>query len=102
MSADKDQEYFSDGLTEELSTCWRKIQKLRVTSRTSAFSFKGKETDIKTIARKAERNTCTGRKCAEGRKPDSDHGTVDRSATDSHLWSADLRPANGKHFCRSR
>jgi eukaryotic-like serine/threonine-protein kinase len=50
MSADKSQEYFSDGLTEELTDLLAKNPKLQVTSRTSAFSFKGKEVDIKTIA----------------------------------------------------
>ena len=52
MSADKNQEYFSDGLTEELLNVLALNPKLRVTSRTSAFSFKGKNVDIRTIARK--------------------------------------------------
>ena len=41
LSADKEQEYFSDGLTEELLNVLAKNPKLQVTSRTSAFSFKG-------------------------------------------------------------
>jgi eukaryotic-like serine/threonine-protein kinase len=49
MSADQDQEYFSDGLTEERINALTKNPQLRVTSRTSAFSFKGKEVDIKLI-----------------------------------------------------
>jgi TolB-like protein/tetratricopeptide (TPR) repeat protein len=52
MSADKDQEYFSDGLTEELLNSLAEISGLHVAARTSAFSFKGKDTDIATIARK--------------------------------------------------
>ncbi len=52
LSADKDQEYFSDGLTEELLNVLAKNPKLQVTSRTSAFSFKGTKTDIKTVAQK--------------------------------------------------
>jgi eukaryotic-like serine/threonine-protein kinase len=52
MSADKDQEYFSDGLTEELLNSLSRINELQVAARTSAFSFKGKDTDIGTIARK--------------------------------------------------
>jgi TolB-like protein/Tfp pilus assembly protein PilF len=52
MSPNKDQEYFSDGLSEELLNVLAKNPKLRVTSRTSAFSFKGTNTDIKTIASK--------------------------------------------------
>ncbi len=42
MSPSKDQEYFSDGMSEELLNLLSKIQGLKVTSRTSSFSFKGK------------------------------------------------------------
>ena len=52
MSGDKDQEYFSDGLSEELLNDLSRINELQVAARTSAFSFKGKDTDIGTIARK--------------------------------------------------
>jgi TolB-like protein/tetratricopeptide (TPR) repeat protein len=52
MSGDKEQEYFSDGLTEELLNSLAEIHELQVAARTSAFSFKGKDTDIGTIARK--------------------------------------------------
>jgi TolB-like protein/Flp pilus assembly protein TadD len=52
MSGDPSQEYFSDGLTEELLNSLTRIKDLRVAARTSAFSFKGKDTDIGTIARK--------------------------------------------------
>jgi TolB-like protein/Flp pilus assembly protein TadD len=52
LSGDKDQEYFSDGLTEELLNSLTEINELQVAARTSAFSFKGTNTDIGTIARK--------------------------------------------------
>jgi len=52
MSGDKDQEYFSDGLAEELLNSLSAIDGLQVAARTSAFSFKGTNTDIGTIARK--------------------------------------------------
>ncbi len=52
MSGDKEQEYFSDGLTEELLNSLAQINELQVAARTSAFSFKGKDADIGTIARK--------------------------------------------------
>jgi TolB-like protein/Tfp pilus assembly protein PilF len=52
MSGDKDQEYFSDGLTEELLNSLTEVNGLQVAARTSAFSFKGTNTDIGTIARK--------------------------------------------------
>jgi TolB-like protein/lipoprotein NlpI len=52
LSGDKEQEYFSDGLTEELLNSLASINELQVAARTSAFSFKGKDEDIGTIARK--------------------------------------------------
>jgi TolB-like protein/Tfp pilus assembly protein PilF len=50
MSADKDQEYFSDGLAEEIINLLAKIPGLKVIARTSAFAFRGKELDIRGIA----------------------------------------------------
>ena len=52
MSGDKEQEYLSDGLAEELLNSIAEIHELQVAARTSAFSFKGTNTDIATIARK--------------------------------------------------
>ncbi len=51
MSSDVEQEYFSDGLSEELLNLLAKIPTLRVASRTSAFSFKGKDVTIGDIGR---------------------------------------------------
>jgi len=50
MSKDKDQEYMSDGIAEELLNLLANIPELRVTSRSSAFAFKGKDIDIPTMA----------------------------------------------------
>jgi TolB-like protein/Tfp pilus assembly protein PilF len=52
MSEKKDQEYFADGMAEELIDMLTKIQDLRVPARTSSFYFKGKSEDIPTIARR--------------------------------------------------
>ena len=49
MSADKEQEYFSDGLAEELLNALSKIDDLKVAARTSAFSFKGKSVNASEI-----------------------------------------------------
>jgi len=49
MSGDPDQEYFSDGITEELLNTLTAIEELRVVGRTSSFSFKGKDIDLRTI-----------------------------------------------------
>jgi TolB-like protein/Tfp pilus assembly protein PilF len=50
LSADKDQEYFSDGLAEEIINLLAKVSGLKVIARTSAFAFRGKEQDIREIA----------------------------------------------------
>ena len=52
LSSDKEQEYFSDGLAEELLNLLAKVPGLRVAARTSAFAFKGKNEDVKSIGEK--------------------------------------------------
>ena len=49
MSADKDQEYFSDGISEELLNLLARVPGLKVAGRTSSFAFKGKDTDLREI-----------------------------------------------------
>ncbi len=50
MSGDKEQEYFSDGLAEEIINGLVKIPGLKVIARTSAFAFRGQNTDVRKIA----------------------------------------------------
>ncbi len=50
LSADKDNEYFGDGLAEEIINALTRIPGLKVIARTSAFAFKGKHEDIRRIA----------------------------------------------------
>jgi serine/threonine protein kinase len=52
MSADPDQEYFCDGMTEEIINALTHIKDLRVIARTSSFAFKGKQEDIREIGKK--------------------------------------------------
>jgi len=54
LSEAKDQEYFTDGLTEELLNSLAKLPQLRVTGRTSSFQFKGKNEDVRVIGRKLD------------------------------------------------
>ncbi|MFB6317935.1 helix-turn-helix domain-containing protein [Saccharicrinis sp. FJH54] len=51
MSADKENEYFSDGITEEIINALTKVNGLKVIARTSSFAFKGKNTDIRDIGK---------------------------------------------------
>jgi len=52
MSSDEEQEYFSDGLSEELLNLLAKIPDLKVASRSSSFQFKGEKIDITEVAQK--------------------------------------------------
>ncbi len=87
MSSDPDQEYFSDGISEELLNLLSKIPELRVISRSSAFSFKGRNIDIPTIA--AQLNVAH---ILEGsvRKAGSQvriTAQLIEARSDTHLWS---------------
>ena len=57
MSADPENEYFTDGIAEEIINALSKVQALRVASRTSSFAFKGKNEDISGIGRHLKVNT---------------------------------------------
>ena len=57
MSADPENEYFTDGMAEEIINALSKIQSLRVASRTSSFAFKGKNEDIGEIGKKLKVST---------------------------------------------
>jgi len=52
MSADPENEYFSDGMTEEIIGALSKVPGLQVASRTSCFAFKGKEIDLRQVGEK--------------------------------------------------
>jgi serine/threonine protein kinase/Tfp pilus assembly protein PilF len=57
MSPQKDQEYFCDGIAEELINALTHIKDLHVVARTSAFSFKGEKLDVREIGKKLNVNT---------------------------------------------
>jgi adenylate cyclase len=57
MSNDPDNEYFSDGIAEEIINTLTKVKALRVASRTSSFAFKGRNDEISEIGRKLKVNT---------------------------------------------
>ena len=87
MSADKDQEYFSDGIAEELLNLLAKVSALRVISRTSAFSFKG--TDLKLTEVAEELNVANILEGSVRRAGDRIRVTVQliEARSDTHLWS---------------
>ncbi len=87
MSQTKDQEYFSDGLSEELLNQLAQIPQLRVIARTSSFSFKGKEAGVAEIAKAlnvAHILEGSVRKSGETLRITAQ---LIRTSDSSHLWS---------------
>lgn len=88
MSSDVEQEYFSDGISEELLNLLTQVPELRVISRSSAFSYKDKNLDIPTIA--AQLNVAhilEGSVRKAGNKVRITAQLIE-ARTDTHLWSA--------------
>ncbi len=87
LSAEKDQEYFSDGLAEEIINLLAHVSGLRVIARTSAFAFRGKEQDIRAIAGTLGVNTILqGSVRRSGSRIRATAQLID-AADSSHLWS---------------
>ncbi len=87
MSSDKEQEYFSDGLSEELLNDLAKIQGLRVAARTSSFQFKGKTEDLRTVGEKLNVGTILeGSVRKEGQRVRITAQLIN-AADGFHLWS---------------
>ncbi len=87
MSSDPEQEYFSDGISEELLNLLSKIPELRVISRSSSFAFKGEKIDIPTVAKKLNvAHVLEGSVRKAGNQVRITAQLID-ARTDTHLWS---------------
>ena len=87
MSSDREQEYFSDGLAEELLNDLARIQELRVAAMTSSFQFKGKTGDLRTVGEKLNVSSILeGSVRKEGKKVRITAQLV-KTADGFHLWS---------------
>jgi TolB-like protein len=87
MSDDPANEYFSDGISEELLNVLVRVEGLRVPSRTSSFAFKGTNTDIREIARQLEvGHILEGSVRKAGNRVRITAQLIDVS-TDTHVWS---------------
>jgi adenylate cyclase len=87
MSGDVENEYFSDGISEEILNLMVKLPQLRVASRTSSFMFKGKDVNISTVAEQLGVETVLeGSVRRAGDRVRITAQLID-VATDSHLWS---------------
>jgi TolB-like protein len=87
MSSDPEQEFFSDGISEEILNVLVRIEDLRVPSRTSSFAFKGLNTDIREIAGQLDvGHILEGSVRKAGNRVRVTAQLIDVS-TDTHLWS---------------
>jgi len=87
MSSDPEQEYFSDGISEEILNVLAKIPNLHVTSRSSAFAFKGNKINISEVAKKlGVNNILEGSVRKSGNKVRITAQLIE-AGTDKHLWS---------------
>src|SRR3989454_1357297 len=87
MSNDPDQEYFSDGITEDITTDLSKISSLFVISRNSAFTYKGKATKVRDISREmGVRYVLEGSVRKAGERVRISAQLID-ATTDHHLWA---------------
>ncbi|HEV7388478.1 MAG TPA: protein kinase [Gemmatimonadaceae bacterium] len=89
MSADPDNEYFTDGIAEEIINALTRIQSLRVASRTSAFVFKGKTVDIRDIGRRLRVSTVL-------------EGSVRRAGNKLRVTAQLVNVADGYHLWSER
>jgi TolB-like protein/Tfp pilus assembly protein PilF len=87
MSDDMANEYFADGIAEELLNVLSKVRGLRVASHTSAFSFKGGKVDIPTVAQKLNVASILEGSVRKAGKRVRITVQLVQVATDSHLWS---------------
>ena len=85
MSGKSDQDYFSDGMTEELLNVLAKVPQLKVVARTSVFQFKGKGGDIREIGRKLGVTNIV-------------EGSVRRDGEDVRITAQLVRVADGFHI----
>jgi serine/threonine protein kinase/Tfp pilus assembly protein PilF len=87
LSADKENEYFSDGLAEEIINALTKVPELRVIARTSAFAFRGKETTLRTIGERLNVGTILEGSVRRAGNRIRVTAQLIKLTDESHLWS---------------
>jgi len=85
MSSDKESDYFSDGITEELINALANVEGLHVVSRTSAFAFKGRNVSVRTIGEELAVATVV-------------EGSVRREGSAVRITAQLVNAANGYHL----
>jgi TolB-like protein/Flp pilus assembly protein TadD len=87
LSDDREQQYFADGITEDLTTDLSRLENMLVISRNTAFTYQGKRVDTKQIGRELRvRYVLEGSVRRSGNQVRVNAQLID-SATDAHLWA---------------
>jgi len=89
MSADPEQEYFCDGVSEEIINSLAQLNNLRVIARTSVFSFKGKNIDVREIGKTLNVNTLL-------------EGSVRKSGNRLRITTQLIKVSDGSHLWSNR
>ena len=87
MSADPENEYFSDGISEEILNALTHVDGLRVTARSSSFSFKGKNEDVRQIGKALGVNTVLEGSVRRAGKRIRINAQLVNTADGYHIWS---------------
>jgi adenylate cyclase len=87
MSGDPEQEYFSDGISEEIITALSKTPKIFVIARTSSFKYKGKEVDVRTVGRELGVRYVLEGTVRKSRDQLRITGQLIDAKTGNHLWA---------------
>ena len=87
MSGDPEQEYFADGMVEEIITALSRFKSLFVIARNSSFTYKGKAVDIKQVGRNWGCDTCSKGSVRKAGSSPEDHGTAHRRRDGRPLWA---------------
>ena len=87
MSADPENEYFSDGISEEILNALTHVEGLRVTARSSSFSFKGKNEDVRQIGKTLGVNTVLEGSVRRAGKRMRINAQLVNTADGYHIWS---------------
>ena len=87
MSSDKENEYFSDGITEEILNALSKIEDLHITARTSSFAFKNQNIDIREIGKKLNVSLILEGSIRKSKNHVRITAQLVNTETGYHLWS---------------
>ncbi len=87
MSPNKDQEYFADGITEEILNALARLRSLSVTARTSAFAFKGKDVSLREVGQTLRVDHILEGSVRKDRDQLRITAQLIDTRTDTHLWS---------------